>query len=67
MKLVSYELDGGEVSAGVVVDDHVVALSALDGVPTAVTTLLATGSAQSGGLSGRSATAHDHGTAPWAA
>jgi 2-keto-4-pentenoate hydratase/2-oxohepta-3-ene-1,7-dioic acid hydratase in catechol pathway len=45
MKLLSYELDGGGVGAGVVVDDHVVALSALDGVPTDVTALLAAGSA----------------------
>jgi hypothetical protein len=34
MKLVSYEFGSAGVSAGVVVDDYVVALSALDGAPT---------------------------------
>src|SRR5882757_7931682 len=44
MKLVSYELGNTGVSAGVVVDDdHVVALSALDGAPTDVTAVLAAG------------------------
>ena len=43
MKLVRYGLKGAGVSAGVVVDDHVVALGALDGAPTDVTALLAAG------------------------
>jgi 2-keto-4-pentenoate hydratase/2-oxohepta-3-ene-1,7-dioic acid hydratase in catechol pathway len=41
MKLVRYGSKGAGVSAGVVVDDHVVALGALDGAPTDVTALLA--------------------------
>src|ERR1700716_3791419 len=43
MKLVRYGIKGAGVSAGVVVDDHVAALSALDGAPTDVTALLAAG------------------------
>jgi 2-keto-4-pentenoate hydratase/2-oxohepta-3-ene-1,7-dioic acid hydratase in catechol pathway len=43
MKLVRYELGTAGVSAGIVVDDHVVALSALDGVPTDITAVLAAG------------------------
>src|SRR3982074_3672028 len=43
MKIVRYGLGSAAVSAGVVVDDHVVALSALDGAPTDVTALLAAG------------------------
>jgi hypothetical protein len=43
MKLVRYRLKGAGVSEGIVVDDHVVALSALDGAPTDVTALLAAG------------------------
>jgi len=43
MKLVRYGIKGAGVSAGVVVDDHVVALGALDGAPTDVTALLAAG------------------------
>src|SRR5258707_9261245 len=43
MKLVRYGLKGAGVSAGVVVDDHVVALTDLDGAPTDVTALLAAG------------------------
>src|SRR5258705_4125664 len=43
MKLVRYGLNGAGVSAGVVIDDHVVALGALDGAPTDVTALLAAG------------------------
>ena len=42
MKLVSYD-DGGAATAGVVIDDHVVALAAIDGAPTDVTALLAAG------------------------
>ena len=40
MKLVRYGLKGAGVSAGVVVDDDVVALGALDGAPTDDTALL---------------------------
>ncbi|MDT5153968.1 MAG: hypothetical protein QOI01_5701, partial [Mycobacterium sp.] len=43
MKLVRYELGSAGVSAGVVVDDYVVALSALEGVPPDVTAVLAAG------------------------
>src|ERR1700704_6240399 len=43
MKLVSYEFGSAGVSAGVVVDDYLVALSALDGAPTDVTAVLAAG------------------------
>ncbi|HXO53173.1 MAG TPA: fumarylacetoacetate hydrolase family protein, partial [Mycobacterium sp.] len=43
MKLVRYGTKGADVSAGVVVDDHVVALGALDGAPTDVTALLGAG------------------------
>src|SRR5882757_9382042 len=43
MKLVRYGLSGAGVSAGVVIDDHVVALGALDGAPTDVTALLGAG------------------------
>jgi 2-keto-4-pentenoate hydratase/2-oxohepta-3-ene-1,7-dioic acid hydratase in catechol pathway len=43
LKLVSYEANGGGVRAGVVVDDHVVALAAIDGAPADVTALLAAG------------------------
>jgi 2-keto-4-pentenoate hydratase/2-oxohepta-3-ene-1,7-dioic acid hydratase in catechol pathway len=43
MKLVRYGLKGAGVSAGVVIDDDVVALGALDSAPTDVTALLAAG------------------------
>jgi 2-keto-4-pentenoate hydratase/2-oxohepta-3-ene-1,7-dioic acid hydratase in catechol pathway len=43
MKLVRYSLNGGGVSAGVVIEEHVIALGAIDGAPTDVTTLLAAG------------------------
>jgi hypothetical protein len=43
MKLVRYGLKGAGVSAGVVVDDHVVALGAIDAAPTDLTALLAAG------------------------
>jgi 2-keto-4-pentenoate hydratase/2-oxohepta-3-ene-1,7-dioic acid hydratase in catechol pathway len=43
VKLVSYEANGGGVHAGVVIDDHVVGLAAIDGAPADVTTLLAAG------------------------
>ena len=43
MKLVRYGLKGAGVSAGVVVDDDVVALGAIDGAPTDLTALLAAG------------------------
>src|ERR1700736_566514 len=42
MKLVTYA-DGTGISGGVVIDDHVVPLQALDGAPTDVTALLAAG------------------------
>jgi len=42
MKLVIYR-EGDNVAAGVVVDDHVVPLHAIDGAPTDVTQLLAAG------------------------
>jgi 2-keto-4-pentenoate hydratase/2-oxohepta-3-ene-1,7-dioic acid hydratase in catechol pathway len=42
MKLVSYD-NGGGPSAGVVIDDHIVALAAIDGAPADVTALLAAG------------------------
>jgi hypothetical protein len=44
MKLVNYR-EGDNVAAGVVVDDHVVPLHAIDGAPTDVTQLLAAGPA----------------------
>jgi len=43
MKLVTYG-DGTGIRSGVVIDDHVVPLQALDGAPTDVTALLAAGS-----------------------
>src|ERR1700704_6875458 len=43
MKLVRYGIKGAGASAGVVVDDHVVALGALDGAPTDVTAVRAAG------------------------
>jgi 2-keto-4-pentenoate hydratase/2-oxohepta-3-ene-1,7-dioic acid hydratase in catechol pathway len=43
MKLVTYEDHGGGMSAGVVIDDHVVALAAIVGAPPDVTALLAAG------------------------
>jgi Rv2993c-like, N-terminal len=42
VKLVRYR-NGGNVSGGVVVDEHVVPLRAIAGAPTDVTTLLAAG------------------------
>src|SRR5882724_3437634 len=43
MKLVRYSVTGAGVSAGVVDDDHVVALGAIDAAPTDLTELLAAG------------------------
>jgi 2-keto-4-pentenoate hydratase/2-oxohepta-3-ene-1,7-dioic acid hydratase in catechol pathway len=43
MKLVSYDDGNGGVRAGVVIDDDVVALAAIDGAPADITALLAAG------------------------
>jgi 2-keto-4-pentenoate hydratase/2-oxohepta-3-ene-1,7-dioic acid hydratase in catechol pathway len=54
MKLVNYR-HGDNVAAGIVVDDHVVPLHAIDGAPTAVTELLAAGPAVRVGVERKSA------------
>jgi 2-keto-4-pentenoate hydratase/2-oxohepta-3-ene-1,7-dioic acid hydratase in catechol pathway len=58
MRLVSYG-NGGVPAAGVVIDDHVVALAAIDGAPTDVTALLAAGPEVAGRVARKSAEARD--------
>jgi 2-keto-4-pentenoate hydratase/2-oxohepta-3-ene-1,7-dioic acid hydratase in catechol pathway len=52
MKLVTYR-DGTGIGGGVVIDDHVVPLRAVDGAPTDVTALLAAGSAVAVDVAGK--------------
>lgn len=54
MKLVRYQ-DGDKVTAGIVIDDHVVPLSVIKGAPTDVTSLLAAGSEVLAGVGRKSA------------
>lgn len=54
MKLVRYQ-DGDKVTAGIVIDDHVVPLSVIEGAPTDVTSLLAAGSEVLAGVGRKSA------------
>jgi 2-keto-4-pentenoate hydratase/2-oxohepta-3-ene-1,7-dioic acid hydratase in catechol pathway len=58
MKLVSYD-NGGGPSAGVVIDDHVVALAAIDGAPADVTALLAAGPDVVAGVTRQAADVHE--------
>ena len=54
MKLVTYQ-DRTALSAGVVIDDHVVPLGVIDGAPTDVSTLLAAGPATGANVAGKAA------------
>ena len=59
MKLVSYETQPGVVGGGVVIDDHVVALAAIDSAPSDVAALLAAGPGVVGDVARRAATTRE--------